>query len=320
VLNDDNFPRASAAQKASLHAGVAFPIEVEREGVGVVEFFSRQILPPDPDLLRLMMAVGSQIGQFVQRKRAVEALSQRVAELAVMARALKRGNEDLDQFAYVTSHDLKAPLRGISHLSAWIEEDMSERLTPEARHQMELLRGRVRRMENLIDGILEYSRIGRVGGKIEQVDVAILLADVIDLLDPPADFTIQVLPGMPTLVTDRLRLEQVFMNLIGNAIKHHQSPAEGHVSIQCRPLEVQPFYEFAVRDDGPGIAPQYHERIFVIFQTLVARDTIEGAGVGLSLVKKTVEHFGGSVRVESEPGEGSTFIFTWPKQLAQQGD
>ena len=261
------------------------------------------------------------------RKLAEESVRQRAAELAAMTRALKRGNEELDQFAYVTSHDLRAPLRGIANLSRWIEEDMGDTVTPEARKQLDLLRGRVSRMEAMIDGILEYSRVGRVRGKAERIDVAALLADVIDLLDPPGKFTIEVAPGMPVMQGDRLRLQQVFMNLIGNAIKYHDKPA-GRITVGCRDLatlsdegrrphggfERNPdYFEFWVSDDGPGIEPQYHEKIFVIFQTLHARDKVEGTGVGLSLVKKIVEDQGGSVRVESESGRGATFRFTWPK-------
>ena len=262
---------------------------------------------------------------ITDRRRSEETVRQRAVELAQMTRALKRSNEELDQFAYITSHDLKAPLRGIANLATWIEEDIGDRFTPEVRQQMELLRGRVHRMESLIDGILEYSRIGRVTGKVEEVDVAKLLADVTDLLDPPTSVTIEVAAGMPTIRADRLRLQQVFMNLIGNAIKHGTSPdgggggggggaQQGHVKVWVSAREADADrWEFTVADNGPGIAKQYHEKIFVIFQTLQSRDRKESTGVGLSLVKKIVEHFGGTVRVESEEGRGARFIFTWPK-------
>jgi signal transduction histidine kinase len=243
-------------------------------------------------------------------KRAHATLRKRAAALIRVARALKKSNDELDQFAYVTSHDLRAPLRGIANLSQWIEEDLDQQMTPKARGQMELLRGRVRRMDNLINGILRYSRVGRTRIGPEQVDVAKLIADVVDLVAPPAGFAIHT-DSMPVLVATKVPLQQVFMNLITNAFKHHHNPSHGNVWLKCR--EEQDLYEFIVADDGPGIAPSYHKRIFVIFQTLLPRDRLEGTGVGLSLVKKIVEYEGGSIKLDSARGKGATFRFTWPK-------
>jgi PAS domain S-box-containing protein len=250
---------------------------------------------------------------ITERKRAQTALRQRAAKLAHLARELKEKNDELDQFAYVTSHDLRAPLRGIANLSSWIEEDMGDRFTPEGHQQMELLRGRVNRMEALIDGILQYARVGRVAVSIEAVDVGKLLRETIDLLAPPQSTRIELLSSMPLVRTEKLSLQQVFINLIGNAIKHNPR-SDRHIEISCR--DVGAFYSFAVSDNGPGIAPKYHEKIFVMFQTLEARDKVEGAGVGLPLVRKIVEHHGGQVSVESREREGSIFRFTWPKEPA----
>ncbi len=244
-----------------------------------------------------------------EQKRAEAFARERGDILARTTRLLEERNHELDQFAYITSHDLKAPLRGIANLAQWIEEDLGERASEEIRAQLELLRGRARRMEALIDGILQYSRVGRAPDKLQRVDVGELLAEVIDLLAPPPEATITIAPGMPTLVADRVQLGQVFANLIGNALKHHGGPGAA-VTVSARPLGDR--YEFAVADRGPGIAPQYHERIFGIFQTLASRDRVEGSGLGLALVKKMVERQGGQVRVESAEGEGATFFFTWP--------
>src|SRR5581483_8753590 len=246
---------------------------------------------------------------ITERKEAEENLRRRALELARMARALERSNQELDQFAYITSHDLRAPLRGIANLSRWIEEDLGENLTEETRQQLELMRGRVNRMEAMIEGILEYSRVGRVAIKLERVDVGALLSEIVDLLAPPPGFTVEIAPGMPVLVTKKIRLQQVFQNLIGNALKHHHRP-EGHIRVSVQ--DAGEFYEFAVTDDGPGIAPQYHDKVFVIFQTLEARDKVENTGLGLSLVKKIVESQGGTICLESAEGAGATFRFTWP--------
>ncbi|HEY9300328.1 MAG TPA: ATP-binding protein, partial [Phormidium sp.] len=197
------------------------------------------------------------------------------------------------------------------NLSSWIEEDLSESMTEDTLHQMNLLRGRVHRMEGLIEGLLQYSRVGRIEVPSEMVKVDKLLAEIIDSLAPPSGFEVKVEPGMPTFVTEKLPLQQVFSNLISNAIKHNRAES-GHVTISVKDLD--DFYEFSVADDGPGIAPQYHDKVFVIFQTLEARDKVENTGIGLSLVKKIVEGQGGTISLESAEGEGATFRFTWPKQ------
>jgi light-regulated signal transduction histidine kinase (bacteriophytochrome) len=223
---------------------------------------------------------------------------------------LARKNADLNQFAYIVSHDLKAPLRGIENVMAWIKEDIGDKLDPQLVQYHALIEGRVKRMENLINGILEFSRIGRTKKPVEKVNVRELVDEVIDTLAPPKTFHFEISGNLPTLVTERIYLEQVFTNLISNAIKYHNR-LDGHIDIGIS--EDNKFYTFYVRDDGPGIEPEYHERIFVMFQTLQERDAFESTGVGLTIVKKIMEEKGGTVWVESEPGKGSTFYFTWPK-------
>ncbi|WP_293128237.1 PAS domain S-box protein [Microcoleus sp. bin38.metabat.b11b12b14.051] len=264
------------------------------------------------------------IEDISKRQEAEESLRLRAQELTWTAKSLaqsmnvvRKRNQELDQFAYVVSHDLKAPLRAIANLSSWIEEDLSESMTEDTLHQMNLLRGRVHRMEALIEGLLQYSRVGRIQVASETVKVEKLLAEIIDSLAPPSGFEVKVEPGMPTFVTERLPLQQVFANLISNGIKHNRS-ASGYVNISVK--ELDDFYEFSVADDGPGIAAQYHDKVFVIFQTLEARDKVENTGIGLSLVKKIVEGQGGTISLESAEGEGATFRFTWPKQsISKEG-
>ncbi|NQE32808.1 PAS domain S-box protein [Microcoleus asticus] len=253
-----------------------------------------------------------------ERKQAEESLRLRAEELTWTAQmlakttnVLRKRNQELDQFAYVVSHDLKAPLRAIANLSSWIEEDLSDSMTEDTLHQMNLLRGRVHRMEGLIEGLLQYSRVGRIQVSSEIVQVEKLLAEIIDSLAPPPGFEVKIEPGMPIFVTEKLPLQQVFSNLISNAIKHNRCES-GHVKISVK--ELDDFYEFSVEDDGPGIAPEYHDKVFVIFQTLEARDKVENTGIGLSLVKKIVEGQGGTISLESAEGKGATFRFTWPKQ------
>ena len=246
-----------------------------------------------------------------QKEQLEKTVAERTALLKSKADNLALANKELDQFAYVTSHDLKAPLRAIANLSQWIEEDIGDVLTPDARQQMDLLRGRVHRMEGLIEGILNYSRVGRTAADNEEVNVAALLAETVDNLAPPKQYSVNVGPGMPVLMTPRVQLSQIFANLISNAIKYRERD-DGCVSVTVR--DAADFHEFSVTDDGPGIPESFHEKIFQIFQTLQARDTLESTGIGLTVVKKIIEGHGGTIELESTEGEGTTFRFTWPKE------
>ena len=221
---------------------------------------------------------------------------------------LEQRNAELDQFAYVTSHDLKAPLRAIANLATWIEEDLDGQLPAENAEQLALLKNRVHRMEGLINGLLAYSRVGRTHQSSEQVDVAELLEAVVDSL-PANDFTIAIAPNMPQLQTKRLPLFHVFSNLIDNAIKHHHHQ-RGRIDISAKDLGS--LYQFTVADDGPGIEPVFHEKVFTIFQTLRSRDDLESTGIGLSIVKKTVLAEGGDIQILSPKEGGTAFQFTWP--------
>jgi PAS domain S-box-containing protein len=224
---------------------------------------------------------------------------------------LEERNRDLDSFTHTVSHDLKAPLRAIANLSQWIEDDLEGALTEDNQQQMSLLRSRVSRMEGLISGLLEYARVGKTESKIESVVVGQLLAETINSIAPPPTFLIDIAP-MPTFNTKRLLLSQVFANLIGNGILHHDR-ADGSIQVSVR--ERGKFYEFAIADDGLGIAPEDHDRIFEIFQSRNPQKHPDSSGVGLAIVKKIVEAEAGTIWLESKINQGTTFYFTWPKEL-----
>ena len=220
---------------------------------------------------------------------------------------LERTNRDLDQFAYVASHDLKAPLRGIANLAQWLEEDAGPTLSAEGREQLRLLRGRVIRLDGLIHAILEYSRAGRSRVAAEPVELSRLFQETADILSTR---TVRWPEDLPPLTAERAPLQQVLLNLVGNAVKHARRD-DAQVTLGC--VEKGAMVEFSVSDNGPGIDPRFHQRIFEMFQTLESRDVTESTGIGLAIVRKLVDARGGKVWVESTPGHGATFRFTWPR-------
>ena len=253
------------------------------------------------------------------------ALGERNEELVVMTeelveqrRELERSNRALDEFAHAVSHDLKAPLRSVANYARWIEEDLSDVLTGETRAHMELLRAQVERMRAMINGVLEYSRSGRMRVPTEIVDTNSVVTEVVALLDPPPTCVIEVADGLPTFAAERAPLRQVLMNLIGNAIKHSRRP-DTHVRVSA--TDIGDAYKFSVQDNGPGIAPRAHEKIWMLFHTLTPREATangasDGTGIGLAIVRQLVELQGGRAWVESELGQGATFHFVWPNRVA----
>ncbi len=242
------------------------------------------------------------------RKRGEEQRNRLIQEL-------QSANDELTNFAYVVSHDLKAPLRAIGSLADWLNADYGDRLDAEGKEHLRLLKSRVERMDRLIEGILEYSRVGRVREMPVPVDINVTVKDAIALLDPPAHIRIVVEDELPTVTAEPTRLQQVFQNLLSNAIKYLDKP-QGVIRIGCRVDDGM--WRFSVSDNGPGIEARHHEKIFHLFQTLAPRDRIESTGVGLALVKKIVELYGGRIWLDSVPGQGSTFYFTFPKDASSQ--
>ncbi|MBN1967570.1 MAG: GHKL domain-containing protein [Anaerolineae bacterium] len=269
--------------------------------------------PLIPYQIELLQLYGLTIGHHVTRKRAEAALRQLNDELErrVVERTaqFEASNRELESFAYVVSHDLKAPLRAISQLASWLGEDYAGAFDADGQQMLDLMVKRSQHMHDLINDILHYSRIGRGREQEQTVDLNYLVQDVIDSLVPPPHIQVSVAARLPVIVGLRPRFEQVFQNLIGNAIKF-MDKAEGRVIVDCQRQDGQ--WLFSIADNGPGIEEKYFERIFQIFQTLHTRGEHEGTGIGLALVKKSVEQWNGKLWVESTIGQGSTFYFTLP--------
>ncbi|MBI5485356.1 MAG: PAS domain S-box protein [Deltaproteobacteria bacterium] len=250
-------------------------------------------------------------------------LEQRVAE---RTRQLEESNKELESFAYVVSHDLKAPLRAITSLSNWLAADYGDKLDKEGQETLDLLVQRTARMNGLIDGILNYSRVGRISEESTSVDLTMVVNEVIDLLAPPEEVAVTIETPLPTVVCEKTRIYQLFQNLLSNAVKHLDKP-NGEIRVGCRDEEPgakgkktkgkKQVYAFYVSDNGPGIEEKYFDKIFQMFQTLKPRDEVENTGVGLTIAKKIVEMYGGTIWVESRIGEGSTFWFTLPYTVAE---
>ena len=261
---------------------------------------------------RLAASDSERLAHQLWLRRDLPELAQALRERDRTRLDLERTNHDLDEFTYAASHDLRAPLRGIANLAQWVEEDLGEGVASTTRHQLNLLRGRVHRMEALIDDILAYSRAGRSSQPPCQVVVAELVAETLQRLEPPPTARFIVSPDMPELLTDRAQLQQVFFNLLSNTLKHARG---ADLKVELSAEAAGDFIRFTVADNGPGIAPQYHDRIWGMFQTLASRDQVEGTGIGLATVKKLVERHGGRVGVESAEGQGARFFFLWPRHI-----
>jgi PAS domain S-box-containing protein len=252
-------------------------------------------------------------GQIIGSLAAITDITERkIAEQKreQLVKELEETNKDLDDFAYIVSHDLKAPLRAIGSLSDWLYMDYAHVLDDVGREQMDLLRGRVRRLHNFIDAILSYSRIGRTQLKVEEFNLQLLVEQNIDLLRPLENCEINILTPLPNIRGEKVRIGQVFQNLISNGLKYND---KSHKVINITHHSTKNNYIFEIEDNGMGIDSRYFGKIFQIFQTLEARDNFESTGIGLTIVKKIIESHKGTIRIVSTPKVGSKFIFSLPR-------
>ena len=249
----------------------------------------------------------------VELSKQIRARLMAEAEVTAKSKELARANTDLESFAAIISHDLKAPLRHMRQLTETAFENTGAASDETLRDILRDIEGQSRRMTHMLTALLEYSTIGRKYEAVETVDTLALIAAVKDSL-PESGHVISVTGHWPELATLRAPLDLVLRNLVGNALQHHDKAA-GQIAVRCdeQPLALV----FTVADDGPGIDPHHHTSIFLPFRTLHADTETASTGMGLAAVKKTVEGAGGSIDVTSDPkaGRGTSFTVTWPKVL-----
>lgn len=222
--------------------------------------------------------------------------------------SLQKMNKELEDFAYTVSHDLKAPLRNIEGITRLLKRFAQSTGNEQVSEQFDMLSEQVQRMEKLITGILSYAKSGRQNLEQTTVNVSTLLQEIVNTVMIPEGFTIHIGDNMPVLHTEEIYLRQIFTNLIENAIKYHDK-TEGNIDITSQ--QKGDFLEFAVKDDGPGIEEEYHEKVFKMYYSLHNSGVKDSTGLGLSIIKKITSEKGGKAWVESQ-GRGSTFFFTWP--------
>lgn len=250
--------------------------------------------------------------EITNRKKTENTLEILNKDLESTVQQLSWANRELKEFAYIAAHDLKSPVRAIGSLAGMISNDCRDILNEQSKKQLDMLVQRTERMNEFINGILKYATFGHETVQKEKIDISDVVKEAINQVVAPKE-TVEIITedDLPIVIGQRTHMTQIFQNLLDNAVKYMDKP-KGRIKIGC--VEQDNFWKFSVADNGPGIEEKYFDKIFQIFQTLNRRDSVEATGIGLSLVRKIVELYGGKVWVESKPGQGSTFYFTLPKQ------
>lgn len=306
-----NFPRAAAARSAGLHAGFGSPIRSGRSVIGVIEFFSSEVHAPDAELLEVFDGIGSQIGQFIERKQAEEKLRQLGDEATERAAQLEVANKELEAFSYSVSHDLRAPLRHVQGYVELLKKAAGDSLPEKARRHLEVISDASKHMGHLIDDLLSFSRIGRADMEHESVNL-VELAELCRLgleLETRNRRIQWKIDPLPVVIGDRSMLRQVLANLMGNAVKYTRPRDPAEIEIGCAGHENGRGILF-IRDNGVGFDMQFADKLFGVFQRLHTPEEFEGTGIGLANVRRIIMRHGGRIWPEAALGKGATFFFT----------
>ncbi|MDP5188195.1 MAG: ATP-binding protein [Alishewanella sp.] len=269
-------------------------------------------LPEDDGINKIILHLEYQSTfsqSLVELNRQINKQKMLINELNQTNSELQRINSDLESFAYIASHDLRSPLRAIYQLASWLKEDLEGKIDKNDLSHLYLMQSRINRMERLLDDLLAFSRAGVREEFVEMTDVNLLISNVFETLNVDQSFSLKIENALPLIQTNRIPLEQIFLNLINNAIKHHD---QGTGEITVKYSEIGQFHQFEIADDGPGIPSEFTDIVFTMFKTLRPRDEVEGSGIGLAIVKKIVESCGGAIKLMKNTPRGARFVFTWP--------
>ena len=290
-------------------AYVLIPLVYNEELLGTLNIFWKEKDENLVEHVELIQGAARDLAISIKQFELQSTITQKNQELESRLIELEATHEELRSFSYIVSHDLKAPLRAISSLAQWLESDYKEKLDMEGQEYLSMLMNRTTRLHHLIEGILEYSRIGRKDLEKENVSTMDIVRSAIDLVSTADDTKVIIDNELPPVWYNSTQLSQVFQNLIGNAIKFMEEP-DGKVSIGS--VLHNNNVEFYIEDNGPGINPDHFDRVFKIFQTLHARDNLESTGIGLTIVKKIIELNGGRVWLDKKATDGTCIRFSIP--------
>jgi predicted ATPase/signal transduction histidine kinase len=324
ACHSGDFMADEVVAKQQLRSILCLPLLKQQRTLGIL-YLENNLIPAvfNPEHIELTKLLTAQaaialentllIAEMKRNQEQIQLFNEQLEARVVERTAeLNKVNEELKNFAYVVSHDLKAPLRAINQLAGWIEEDYAGAFDEDGKAQMTLLRSRAKKMHDMIDGILQYSRIGRIKETTEFVDLNSLVNEVVEALSPPPQIEIQVQADLPSVHVEKLRMYQVVQNLFDNAIKYNDKP-QGLISLTYQEQDNE--WHFCVQDNGIGIDTPYQQKVFQLFQTLEPKDQHNNTGVGLSVVEKIINNWGGKIWLESELGQGCRFFFTLPKNV-----
>ena len=313
VMADPNFPRARAGHEIGVRGGFGFPILIEAEVVGVMEFFSVHVESPNPRLLELMAQIGTELGRVIERDRAEGAEQRLLSELSARAVELERSNEDLEQFASIASHDLQEPLRKVQTFTQRVSVNEAENLSEQGRDYLNRANNAAARMQTLIQDLLSFSRVATRGRPFEPVELGRVTREVLRDLEAVTEAAgaVVIVGELPAAEADATQMRQLIQNLLSNAVKFRHPDRAPEISVEGR-IDGETAH-LVVSDNGIGFDPQYRQRIFRVFERLHGRSEYEGTGIGLALCRKIAERHGGVIYADGSPGHGSVFRVEIPR-------
>lgn len=305
--------RVVGAWKAAVRHGCEFQEEFRTNtGAGWTCYVRTRIVPVIEEGGAVSKCIG--VSEDITERRRLESALRRAHEdlerkVKERTAQLQAANMELGQFVHVVAHDLKAPLRAVSHLADWVASDCASQIDANGHNLLGLLRQRVQYMHDLIEGVLSYTRLGQTKEPEVELDLNALVRRVLTGLAPPSNIQVHIPSSLPRVRGVAGQLQRIFQNLLDNAIKFMDKPL-GVITV--RATRLRNAWQFAVADNGPGIEPRYHAQVFGLFERLRVGPHNDGTGIGLALVKRILEAKGGEITLDSAPGEGSVFTFTWP--------